>query len=199
MVLICGPNGSGKSTVSKESGLQKRMPVLDPDQIAKNEKLSPLEAGKTTANRARKFLAEGRTFAKESTLSSKFDFTLMNVAQKKGYTVELVYVGVEQALDSIERVQSRAELGGHNVPKKDVERRYKRSMESLEKALATVDKATIYDNSKRKSKLVATIKHGQVKALANDLPKWLAKAVPALEKKGLEASFKKSRNLGLER
>ena len=195
MTLICGPNGAGKSTFSEKSGIKEDMPVLDPDHIAKSEGLSPLDAGKATANRARQFLAEGKSFAKESTLSSNLDFTLMKLAQKKGYEVELVYLGLDKPEDSAERVKTRATLGGHSVPEGDIKRRYKRSMENLESALANATRARVFDNSDTKARLVATIERGQVKALDQQPPDWLTKAVPALEKEGMNATLQKSRSM----
>lgn len=43
------------------------------------------------------FSGKWRIFARESTLTSHFDFTLMSEAKKKGYSIELVYIGLESS------------------------------------------------------------------------------------------------------
>ncbi len=183
LLLICGPNGSGKSTWTKKQRIKEKMPLLDPDFIAKDENLNPVAAGKATITRAKQFIEAEISFAKESTLSSKFDFTLMNLAQERGYKVKLVYVGLDTPIDNIHRVENRVLKGGHFVPEEDVIRRYERSMKNLEKALAVVDKALIFDNSGRSPMKIAIIENGKVIDLAQNLPSWITTALPSLEEK----------------
>ena len=96
---------------------------------------------------ARLFLEEGVSFARESTLTAKFDFTLMEEAKQRGYEVELVYIRLASEELALKRVAARASRGGHSVPPHDVVRRFKRSLENLPKAMALADKVTILDNS----------------------------------------------------
>ena len=103
---------------------------------------------------ARLFLENGVSFARESTLTSHFDFTLMSEAKKKGYSIELVYIGLESSDLAWARVASRAARGGHSVPYEDVIRRFVRSLENLPKAIALADKATILDNSTQGYRLI---------------------------------------------
>ena len=111
-------------------------------------------AGKAAAKMARLFLENGVSFARESTLTSHFDFTLMSEAKKKGYSIELVYIGLESSDLAWARVASRAARGGHSVPYEDVIRRFTRSLENLPKAIALADKATILDNSTQGYRLI---------------------------------------------
>lgn len=75
MLLICGPNGAGKSTLSRTIAMRENLLVIDPDQLAISE-LSPIAAGKAAIHITRTLLEERVSFAKESTLTSKFDFDL---------------------------------------------------------------------------------------------------------------------------
>ena len=138
LICICGPNGAGKSTYTRTIATMENLLVIDPDKLA---------AGKAAAKMARLFLENGVSFARESTLTSHFDFTLMSEAKKKGYSIELVYIGLESSDLAWARVASRAARGGHSVPYEDVIRRFTRSLENLPKAIALADKATILDNS----------------------------------------------------
>lgn len=146
LLCICGPNGAGKSTFSRAIAMRENILVIDPDKLAA-EGLSPIAAGKAAARMARLFLQEGVSFARESTLTSQFDFTLMEEAKRRGYEVELVYIRLASIALALERVAARVARGGHDVPPQDVVRRFSRSLENLPKAVSLADKVTILDNS----------------------------------------------------
>ena len=82
----------------------------------------------------------------------------MSEAKKKGYSIELVYIGLESSDLAWARVASRAVRGGHSVPYEDVIRRFTRSLENLPKAIALADKATILDNSTQGYRLIQVAK-----------------------------------------
>lgn len=96
---------------------------------------------------ARVFLQEGVSFARESTLTAHFDFTLMAEARQRGYQIELVYIRLSSPELALQRVAARVARGGHDVPAQDVIRRYARSLENLPRAMQLADKVTILDNS----------------------------------------------------
>lgn len=146
LLCICGPNGAGKSTFSRAIAMRENVLVIDPDKLAA-EGLSPIAAGKAAARMARLFLQEGVSFARESTLTSQFDFTLMEEAKRRGYEVELVYIRLASVALALERVAARVARGGHDVPPQDVVRRFSRSLKNLPKAVSLADKVTILDNS----------------------------------------------------
>ncbi len=146
LLCICGPNGAGKSTFSRAIAMRENLLVIDPDKLAA-EGLSPIAAGKAAARMAHFFLEEGVSFARESTLTARFDFTLMAKAKQRGYKIELVYICLASEMLALKRVAARASRGGHRVPPRDVIRRFSRSLENLPKAIALADKVTILDNS----------------------------------------------------
>ena len=157
LICICGPNGAGKSTYTRTIATMENLLVIDPDKLAADG-LSPVAAGKAAVKMARLFLENGVSFARESTLTSHFDFTLMSEAKKKGYSIELVYIGLESSDLAWARVASWAARGGHSVPYEDVIRRFTRSLENLPKAIALADKATILDNSTQGYRLIQVAK-----------------------------------------
>lgn len=146
LLCICGPNGAGKSTFSRALAIRENLLVIDPDKLAA-EGLSPIAAGKAAARMARLFLQEGVSFARESTLTSHFDFVLMDEAKQRGYEVELVYIRLASSALALERIAARVARGGHDVPPQDVIRRFSRSLENLPKAVNLADRVTILDNS----------------------------------------------------
>lgn len=146
LLCICGPNGAGKSTLSRALAMRENLLVIDPDRLAA-EGLSPIAAGKAAARMARMFLQNGISFARESTLTSQFDFRLMAEAKQRGYTVELVYLKLSSPELALERIAARKARGGHDVPREDVVRRFQRSLANLPKAQELADSFTVLDNS----------------------------------------------------
>lgn len=157
LICICGPNGAGKSTYTRAIATMEHLLVIDPDKLAADG-LSPIAAGKVAAKMARLFLENSVSFARESTLTSQFDFTLMHDAKQKGYSIELIYIMLDSAERAWARVASRAARGGHSVPYKDVIRRYERSLKNLPNAIALADKVTLLDNSTQGYQLVEFVK-----------------------------------------
>lgn len=146
LLCICGPNGAGKSTLTRILGMRENLLVIDPDRLAEDG-LNPVAAGKAAGRLARMCLQNGISFARESTLTSKFDFWLMAEAKQRGYRVELIYLKLPSPALALERISARKARGGHDVPREDVIRRFHRSLANLPRAQELVDKLTILDNS----------------------------------------------------
>lgn len=185
--FIAGPNGAGKSTLAERYSVEIRLPLVNPDNIAK--KISPLNpnaegvglrAGREAIKQQNQLLAESKSFAIESTMSGKRELELLRRAKELGYKVNLVYCGVDFPERSLSRVELRVDAGGHHVPPADVVRRYSRSMENLQEALRIVDRAFIFDNSKGRHKLAVTLEQGVVRFRTRHLPDWLKIACPDL-------------------
>ena len=153
LYLICGPNGTGKSTWSKSIATRHNVVCIDTDALAAGG-LSAITAGKVAAEMARTLIANGVSFARESTLTAKFDFQIMQMAKEAGYTIHLTYIRIETLELAISRVQSRVQHGGHDVPEDDIRRRYQRSLENLPRALKSVDDYVVLDNSEDVYKIV---------------------------------------------
>lgn len=72
---------------------------------------------------------------------------------------------------AIDRIQNRVALGCHDVPERDVRRRYARSLAHLPAAAARSDEARLYDNAD------SDLPHHEVALLAADL-RWTAEQLP---------------------
>ena len=80
-------------------------------------------------------------------------------------------------ITNVQRVQSRVKMGGHDVPGKDILRRYERSLVNLNKAAKIVDKLILYDNSTAAGhQILATIEGDSTVIYVPELPSWVAKA-----------------------
>ena len=156
MIIVAGPNGSGKSTATRQFS-RDGYEVIDPDRIARN--LAPdsprdysIAAGRQAINRAinraRENIFQGNSFLVETTLSSKGVYQrLVDSARQKGFSVKLAYIATEDPRINMERIAERVARGGHDVPAKDVVRRYYRSLENLGGFFDKANDKIIIDNS----------------------------------------------------
>jgi predicted ABC-type ATPase len=91
--------------------------------------------------------------------------------------VVLRYIGIDNPNLNILRVADRVKLGGHDVPREDILRRYDRSLTNLNKAAKIVDRLILYDNSTDAGyQLIATIESARTVIYTSELPGWVAKA-----------------------
>jgi predicted ABC-type ATPase len=178
--VIAGPNGSGKSSLTGGNlDPFRQFPVLDPDAIARaiqvnSETSSALTAGCEALSLAARYLDDHRSFAVETTLSGHNYLRMMVEARERGFDVALIYVGTSDPKINVARVANRVALGGHDVPKVDIRRRYARSLINLPIAVARADVSIIFDNSTDDGyQLVAVFDHGTAQWL-REAPSWLA-------------------------
>jgi predicted ABC-type ATPase len=163
LYIIAGPNGAGKTTASMTI-LPKHLQVdefVNADSIAvglspfKPEEVAVL-AGKLMLQRIETLLDENKTFAIETTLSSRNYIRLIKRAQIKGYTVTLIYVWIKSVEQAKARVKYRVLNGGHNIPPNVIERRYYRSIENFVNSyIGICDNWFVIDNSTQDSSFVA--------------------------------------------
>lgn len=120
-------------------------------------------AGRIAVAQRSRLLAEGRTFGIETTLTGNSELQLMRAAKAKGYKVNLVYVGLENAGDSNSRVTTRVQRGGHDVPEQDILRRFDRSLANLPIAMQLSDTVRVLNNSGERRRPLLKINQGRVR------------------------------------
>jgi predicted ABC-type ATPase len=138
LYIIAGPNGAGKTTFALEFLPQVAgcTHFINADLIAAG--LSPLAPERELMAASHLFLreieeriAEGQTFAFETTLAGRTYLRLVERLQRDGWRVELIYLALPSAEMSKLRVAERVAHGGHNIPLADIERRFPRSLNHL--------------------------------------------------------------------
>lgn len=184
LTIIAGPNGAGKSTFTRTTQEALQVPVIDPDREARllqpeNPEAAALAGGRQAIKRARAYLANNQSFAVETTLSGNTYLRIMAEAKRKGWQVNLIYIGVDNVQTSIERVAQRVAAGGHNVPEEDIRRRYIRSLANLVVAIQQGDHTSIFENSTRVGyQQLLIIENGRVTEQASELPEWIITLLP---------------------
>lgn len=81
--------------------------------------------------RVKSLLAEGKTFAFETTLATKSYGPLVKEAQQMGYEVSLFYFWLSSPELAEVRVRNRVAAGGHNIPVDVIHRRYRAGIRNL--------------------------------------------------------------------
>ncbi|WPL18449.1 Zeta toxin [Thiorhodovibrio winogradskyi] len=138
LYIIAGPNGAGKTTFALEYLPQVAgcTHFINADLIAAG--LSPLAPERELIASSRLFLraieeriAEGETFAFETTLAGRAYLRLVERLRQDGWRVELIYLALPSIEMSKLRVAERVAHGGHKIPLSDIERRFPRSLRHL--------------------------------------------------------------------
>lgn len=178
MYVIAGCNGAGKTTASYTvlPEMLDCKEFINSDEIAKG--LSPfqpktvkIEATRIMLNRMHDLIEAGADFAFETTLATKTFADILRKAKAKGYKVMLIFFWLDTPELAIQRVKQRVEMGGHDVPKDVIVRRYNNGVNYLSKIYIPIsDYWMIIDNSNNPFKLIAEgIEDNQVKIYDEDV------------------------------
>ena len=162
IIVIAGCNGAGKSTIAPHLlrdafGLKD---FVNADTIAQGlSAFSPesvsLEAGRLMLKRL-KDLANGRkNFSFETTLATRFYANWLAELQQNSFEFHLIFLWLESPELAFERVRSRVNQGGHDIPQDLIYRRYFKGLRNffgLYKPIANT--WTFFDNS-RNAEIIA--------------------------------------------
>lgn len=171
-IILGGPNGSGKS--SAYAKLQLAGVWINADEIAKeltgasDGRAAAMAAGRAALRKISDMIAARKSFVFETTLSSQQSINLMRDAKAAGFSVGLYYTALDNVETDIRRVKERVEAGGHDIPERDIRRRYAGSLEKLTDALKLADEALLIDNSGIEPRDVIRISAGKVEAFDID-------------------------------
>jgi predicted ABC-type ATPase len=173
--IIAGPNGAGKTTFALKylPQVAKCTRFINADSIAAG--LSPLAPDRELFTASRLFLKEienrieqQENFAFEITLSGRSYLKLVRRLRTAGWRVELIYLALPSIEISRLRVAERVAHGGHNIPLKDIERRFGRSLTNLLDVFSVeVDICHCFMNNNQLPELVFE-QQGQSRSIVND-------------------------------
>ena len=150
--VVGGTNGVGKSTIREEL-LGPSIPYINADFIAKE--LRSQHASLMLAELARQFgseqikryIAADESFAFENNLHEAKTYHWLEEMQKKGYRIELYYIGVNSLQITTKRIQERVKRGEHYVPADEVFARYENGLKLLRHYFSLPDKLLLIDNT----------------------------------------------------
>ncbi len=167
--IIAGPNGAGKTTFATEF-LPRHANCrnfINADLIAHG--LSPfdpdagmLRAGRTVLERIAEFTGARTDFAFETTLSGRTYVPLLRGVKMAGFRLHMFYLWIPSPELALLRIRDRVESGGHNVPERDVRRRFGRTLGNLFTLYRPLlDTLHFFDNSSDPPRLIFKDESGQ--------------------------------------
>jgi predicted ABC-type ATPase len=161
-IIIAGPNGSGKTTFARDylSSIAGMIHFINADLIAGG--ISPLSpalaavtAGRVVLRELDRLVESRAEFAFESTLSGLQYARRITDWKRRGYLIEIVYLRLASHQLALSRVAARVSQGGHDVPRVDVIRRFRRGwINFCDVYQPLADRWAIYENSGSKPKLL---------------------------------------------
>lgn len=181
ILVLAGPNGAGKSTFHDVYLRGLGLPLVNADLIARDLDIADAEtrarqAADIAEAERRLLMARGESFCMETVFSDPVGakLGLLREAQRDGYEIIFVFIGLESAELSLARVMQRVEQGGHDVPDDRLRARFPRVLANLKKAVAFVDHALLLDNSDADQpyRFVARFERGKRRLKARRLPGW---------------------------
>ena len=97
-----------------------------------------------------RLVAEGRSFAFETTLAGRGYLRRIDSWRRIGYRVTLLFLSLPSPEEAVDRVRHRVAQGGHNIPEDVIRRRFEAGLENLRGLYtARVDQWILYDNQGR--------------------------------------------------
>ena len=156
LIVIAGPNGAGKTTLTERALAHEWLEGcedINPDQIAQdaygdwNDPQAVLRAAREASRRRNLCLEQGRSLAFETVFSTEEKLEFVRRAMSAGFFVRLFFVGTDTPEINARRVARRVMEGGHDVPIPKIIGRHGKSIANLARAIRSVDRAYVYDNS----------------------------------------------------
>jgi predicted ABC-type ATPase len=182
LVALAGPNGAGKSTFYEAHLARTGLQFVNADVFAVSLGLDAYKAAEMAAEIRRRFVAQRESFIFETVFSDpkgeKLNF--LKDAERSGYTVVLIFIGISTPELSDMRVAMRVAKGGHDVPTEKLKKRFPRTMRNLNRALRELSNVLVFDHSDLDAvyRLAAEKLDGLPVALRGTPPEWLRLQLP---------------------
>lgn len=156
ITVLAGVNGAGKSSIGGAYLRAQGAEYFNPDEAAR--KLMTFQPGLAQADanalawqegkrRLEYAIAEAGHFVFETTLGGNSITRLLMEAAAGGARLQVWYAGLESVELHLQRVAARVRHGGHDIPERDVRRRWTGSHANLVRLIPWVATLRVYDNS----------------------------------------------------
>jgi len=159
ITLLAGVNGAGKSSIGGAFLRAQGAEYFNPDEAARSMMKAQPGLLQTQANslawregkrRLEAAIEEGSHYVFETTLGGGSITDVLLKAALNGAELHLWYAGLESVELHLQRVSARVRKGGHDIPEKDIRRRWFRSRTNLIRLLPRAVTLRVYDNSRER-------------------------------------------------
>jgi len=155
ILMIAGPNGAGKTTFAAEYLLNEAgcPDFLNADSLAvglgsPQASAAAVRAGRLLVEGINSRVAEGKSFALETTLSGRGYARAIPRWKDLGYRVKLLFLRSPKPEVTVARVRQRVSRGGHDIPEPVARRRFCAGLRNFEQVFrGLADEWAAYDNS----------------------------------------------------
>lgn len=156
LYVIAGVNGAGKSSIAGATFRALGSEYFNPDEAARrlmavNPTLSQKDANSAAWRQGvrllKRAIEERLDFAFETTLGGNTITHILAQAATQGIEIHVWYVGLSSPELHLERVRARVRRGGHDIPEKDIRRRYEHSRLNLIALLPHLTALRVHDNN----------------------------------------------------
>ncbi len=209
LYIIAGPNGAGKSTAAAlllPENIYTNYIQFDADKIKRIkqrefylEVKSYKEAGKKAdeyvdAEFYRLYtnaLDTNDHFLYEGHFTEDTSWDLPRMFKAKGYSVSMIFLGLNSIEQSNQRVSTRAMQNGHNVHPADIEKNFLGNLYKLDEHHTLLDEILIIDAAKPTLRQIANWDgHNMLLDVETvEIPDWFKTHLPTIHRKALDHSL----------
>jgi predicted ABC-type ATPase len=176
IVAVAGSNGAGKSTFFHAHLAPAALRFVNADDIARDLNLDPYAAANLASKLREELVGQGESFVFETVLSDPAGekIALLKNAAARGYTVVMIFIGIDDAAISEQRVAMRVMQGGHDIPTSKLKTRFPRTIKNLARAIRDLPHVLGFDNSDlaQPFRKVAEFEDGKAVSMHPPIPGW---------------------------
>ena len=201
LYIIAGSNGAGKSSVGSTylpAHIQDECVVFDGDKLFVQKQRLLWQQGVTAIKEARNIayqfvqdtfdklvdtaLTANKNFAYEGHFINEATWDIPKRCKDYGYSVHLIFLGLENIELSELRVLDRIKHGGHYVQPEEILANFYGNLEKLNKHYSLFNTITIIDTSESQHKLLAYLENSVLVNSADPLrlPDWFINGLPSI-------------------
>lgn len=145
LLVFAGPNGSGKTTIFQN--FDRVGEYTNADDVVSSTGMDNKEAAEFVEKKRYDSIKRKSDFTFETVLSSDYSMNILREAKKSGYFIKCVFVLTSDPDLNVLRIKSRVALGGHDVERETVRKRFYKSLANIKELLSLCDILHVYDNT----------------------------------------------------
>jgi predicted ABC-type ATPase len=174
--IIAGPNGAGKTTFARQflPNFADCKNFVNADLIAQgispfSPEAAALRAGRLMLDEIADLAKQRADFGFETTLSGHSHLKLLRDLKNIGYQLNIFYLWLPRVELALDRVRTRVQRGGHNIPDAIVRRRFDRSIRNfLNHYCLLAESWIMFDNSGDTPKTVVSFAANRLSIIMAD-------------------------------
>ena len=203
LFIITGSNGAGKSSIGPEylpNHIRQQGPIFDGDKLfveKRKELWQNIKSHKECSKLAYTFVTEtfdrlvetalsaNQNFAYEGHFTNEATWDIPRQFRAAGYSIHLIFLGLQDTGLSELRVVDRSQAGGHYVDPRTVADNFYGNLEKLNEHYEMFQTVQIIDTSEAEHVVLAVLEEGKpANAVPSEmLPEWFQRHLPSITQK----------------